>query len=129
MKYRAKHLKNVDEFASPAFKHDEPLLRYNACVPIYALTIVLSHKKIALVFKTFLELKSLIADFFSPLRLHLLSKYRVRIEVPTPGRLLWFRMRYLFYYRLGAMKVLQTQQRYRTLTFCKLILLARDAGV
>ena len=101
-------------------------MRYNANIPIYGLVLVMQTKNIALVFRSFMEIQNLISDFFYPLKLHAKSKYRVHISVPSLGKILWLKMRYVLHVKLGALKVLQTQQYYRKITFCKLILLARN---
>ena len=115
----------MDEFFIPQFKYDEPHLRYNANICLYGLTIILHDKNISLSFKTFLEIKNLIADFFYPLKIHLMNKFKLHIAIPSLGKVLWYKFKYLLYWKLGTMKIIQTQQYYKKLTFCKLILLGR----
>lgn len=126
MKYRTSHLKTIDEFVRPEFQYDEAHLRYNANIPIYGLTLIFDTKNIPLVFKNFLEIKSLLSEFFYPLKIHLKTKFKINLSVPSLGRILWLKMRYLIYWKLGALKIMKSEQQYGTTTFCGLILNAKN---
>ena len=122
IRYRKKNIKSIDEFSIPLFKTEEAHLKFNANIPIYAITLVLQNKDITLVFRSFIEIKNIFANYLIPLKFYLQTKFHNNCVMPSLGRLLWRKVRYVMYWKLRKMNLLAEG---KMPSLCKLINLGK----
>lgn len=113
----------MSPYKIPNSKDAKKVLEFNALIPIYCLQIVLRNRTLDLVFQTFRDIKDLFTELLIPYKMNLMSE-GMKINIPSLGKILWDKFRFLLLWRLGQQNILQTFKQPARLSFCKIILLS-----
>ena len=109
----------------PNTYEDKKILQFNGMIPIYCLKIVLYTRDLDLVFQTFREIRELFLGFLLPLKYTTWEKSRIRLAIPSLGKVYWLKLKFLISWRLGQMNVIQISNQKKSFSFCKLVIMAK----
>ena len=125
LKFKASYSQRHSEFKIPQTFDSEKILEFNAMIPIYCIKIVLKERDLDLVFQTFKEIKELIATYFLPMKQLQWEKKRLFVSVPSLGKILWIKFKYVLRWKLGNSGMVSKEMMQKRMSFCKLILLSK----
>ena len=94
-------------------------------IPIYCLKIVLKERDLDLVFQTFREVKEVLQNYFQGLKMMQRERKRIFIYVPSIGKILWQKFKYVIRWKLGNSGALSPALVRGRVSLVKLILLAK----
>lgn len=77
----------------------------NGWLPLYTLNLVFSHRTVTMVFRSFLEIKTLLRHYFLPLQFYLNKTFKQKIQVPSIGYIMWKRFRFILFWKLARRNV------------------------
>lgn len=125
LKFKKSHSAHHSEFQIPHTFDSQKILEFNAMIPIYCIKIVLKERDLDLVFQSFKEIKELISTYFLPMKQLQWEKKRLFISVPTVGKILWVKFKYVLRWKLGNSGLVSKEMMQKRMSFCKLILLSK----
>lgn len=126
LKFKESLSKTQSEYRIPTTYDTEKILEFNAMIPIYCLKIVLKERDLDLVFQTFREIVELVRNYFLPLKKVRWEKSKVKISVPSLGKLYWIKFKYVLKWKLGSSGSVSQVLLKKNLSFCRLINLSKN---